>query len=88
MNMDEAAADPIKAKKAQYGWMIAICHRGKELEALGQQNHFGAVLILSFYEQVEIGLASQCRMDSSAALPVAIGNVVPEKFRKGGLQHR
>jgi hypothetical protein len=86
--MDEAAAGLIVTKKAQYRGMIAIRHRGEELKALREEKHFRAMLILSSYKQVEIRFPAQNRVDAPAALPIAIGDIVTMKFRKGSFQHR
>jgi hypothetical protein len=80
MNMDQLATAFIIAEKAQYCRMITVGHGWKELEIPFGQYHLDAMLVVSCHEQVDIPLAGEHRMEAPAALPIAVGNLLPMKF--------
>jgi hypothetical protein len=82
MKMDQLATAFIVAEKAQCCRMIAVSHRRKELEIPLGQYHLDAMLVGSCHEQVDIPRARQHLMDAPAALPIAVGNVLPMKLVK------
>ncbi len=76
MKVHQLAAGFVITQEAHHGGMIAAAHRGEELQPPLQQEGLDAMLILTRDEQVEVSLAGQHQVDASAALPIAVGDVL------------
>jgi hypothetical protein len=76
MKMHDPATRFIMAEIAQDRRMVTIGDGGKELETALEEDRLGAVLIPFCDKQIEISVAGQAAVNSIAALPVEVGDVV------------
>ena len=79
MKVHDPATRFIMAEIAQDRRMVTIGDGGKELEAGLEEDCLSAVLIPFCDKQIEISVAGQATVNSIAALPVEVGDVVPIK---------
>jgi hypothetical protein len=88
MDMNQPTTRLIVADEAQNRRMVVVGHRGEQLEAAGEKNRLGSVLIRSCNEQVDVAVAAQNGKNPPAALPIAIANPFPMKFAQERQQYR
>jgi len=88
MKMDQLATAFIVPEIAQYRRMITVADGGKGLEIPIEQYRLRPMLVISCHQKVDITLASEYRIETPAAFPIAVRKPLPMKIVQNLQQRR